>query len=192
VQTSRRQFHFDGRFFLMCALGIFLFPMKWLIGFFVAVIAHELAHYLALILLGAKIYRFEIGQTGILIHTEPLSNKQEFLCALAGPVGGLLFMLITYRIPYISVCACIQSVFNLLPLERFDGGRALKCLLRKYLPAETADSLFCLCETAVRILVCVFLCFSALLCANKWIRILLILVVWRIWWQKYLANRVNR
>lgn len=191
MQISRDLFvlRFNTGFLLLCAGAIFLLPIKWLFGFAIAAIVHELAHYAALLILGVQIYAVEIGEKGIVIRTEPLSNKQEFICAIAGPAGGLLLMFATYRIPHISVSAFVQSFYNLLPFECLDGGRTLRCLLSKL---RHGESIFHFCETTARIVLCVLLCYVAVISVNMWTRLLVILMIYRLWHQKYLAKKENQ
>ena len=189
ISHDRIMFHFDAWFFLLCAVAIFFLPVKWLLGFMISVTAHELAHYIALLLLKVRIFGVEIDGSGITIRTEMLSRKQEIVCAVAGPVGGFLLMLITYRIPYISVCACVHSVYNLLPLGTLDGGRVLKCILSGF---KRGGSLFQFFENGTRIMICFMLCFVAIIITYKWIQLLTILVIYRLWHQKYLAKKRNQ
>ena len=57
---------------------------------------------------------------------------RELLCALAGPAGSLLLAMLP--VPKLALCALIQGMFNLLPLEGLDGGRILGCILDMTLP----------------------------------------------------------
>ena len=177
------------RFFLLSACAILFLPLKWLLGFLVAVAVHELAHIAVLLLLRGRITSVAIQETGILLSTAMLSRKQEFLVALAGPVGGLLLMLVTYRIPYISVCAFAQSVFNLLPLENFDGGRVLNCVFSK---PENGKLYAQIVDHATRTALSVILCYIGFVTAALWIRIAAIAVICRLWHQKYLAKKGNQ
>ena len=64
--------------------------------------------------------------------------RQEFFCALTGPLGGLCLLPFLRWIPRIAICAGVQSLYNLLPVYPLDGGRALRCIVLRYLPADKA------------------------------------------------------
>lgn len=114
---------------------LFLFvPLKWVLAWAVASGIHELFHYAAITLLKHKVYRISIGMAGIDMQTECMQINHELACALAGPVGGFLLVLLARWVPEIALCACIQSLYNLIPIYPLDGGRAIKCVLTMVMP----------------------------------------------------------
>jgi len=106
----------------------FLVPMALL-----ACAAHELGHIFVIRLLGGTVKQIRLTVIGAeLILAGPLGYWQEGLSALAGPGANLLLAL--------ACCGCSEGVtfaglnlvlalFNLLPVGRMDGGRALYCTL---------------------------------------------------------------
>ncbi len=121
-------------FCLLIAMMLLCLPLKWLLGAVLAAAFHELCHITAIYLLGGRVDTFALGQRGAVLDMMPLPPWKELLCALAGPVGGLLLLLFARWIPRVAICAAFQSLFNCLPIYPNDGGRAVRCLLRLILP----------------------------------------------------------
>lgn len=120
------------------ALMLLILPLNWLLAAATAAFFHELCHYFALRLCAVPVFRIQISGRGAVMETAPMNLRQEFFCALAGPLGGLCLLLFLRWIPRIGICAGVQSLYNLLPVYPLDGGRALSCLARRYLPPEGA------------------------------------------------------
>lgn len=129
--------------FLFLALFLLIFPLRWLLAALLSALIHELCHVSMIHSLGLQIYSVSFGPWGAKIQTEPMTPFQEFLCALAGPVGALCLVLTAKWFPRVAICAAFQSVYNLLPIYPNDGGRALRCLMQLLLPQKLA---FMLCD----------------------------------------------
>lgn len=114
--------------FLLLAAGILLLPIQWLISLIVSGFVHEMGHLIMLVLCKVPIHAIVIGTSGAKIQTGPLSDLEQLLCSLAGPLAGLLAMWLLRPIPIAQFCCLIHSLFNLLPISGFDGGRALDAL----------------------------------------------------------------
>jgi len=123
---------------LLLALLLLTVPINWLLAFFVAAAVHELFHYLALRLLGGQTRGFTIRPGGAVLSVAGLTPGKELLCALAGPLGGLLLLMLYRYFPRVAICAALQSVFNLLPILPLDGGRAWSCVLTLVFGEEAA------------------------------------------------------
>lgn len=116
----------------VCLFGAFLLlsvPLRWILAWLTAAIVHEGFHILAVRAFQGKIFRIRVGITGAVIEVCPMAPGKELVCALAGPVGGLLLLPLARILPTIALCGLFQSLWNLLPIYPMDGGRALRCLL---------------------------------------------------------------
>ena len=111
--------------------GDALFPAALL-----AAAVHECGHLLAARRLGIRLRLLELDFMGAKLYPAHLipSYGAEALLALAGPAFSLLFALLCllFSTPFARLL-CFSSLsfalFNLLPIEGFDGGRVLEALL---------------------------------------------------------------
>lgn len=125
---------------LTLALALFLVPLQWIAAAVVAAAFHEFCHYVVLRLCGGKANGVLIGLTGVKMRIAGLSNEQELLCALAGPVGSFFLLFLARWLPRTAICAGVQGIYNLLPVYPLDGGRILRCCAELCLPPHTAAS----------------------------------------------------
>ena len=112
-------------FCIMIALLLLIFPLKWVVAWFVAAAVHELFHYIALQICRVGVFSITLCHTGAVMETAEMSGPVEIICTLAGPVGGLSLLVLARWLPHIAICAFLQSAYNLLPIFPLDGGRAL-------------------------------------------------------------------
>ena len=129
------------QFYVLLAGMCVLIPLPWVMGWILAAMLHELFHCLAIWLCGMKISYLHIGPDGAKIGAGDLSGSQSVLCALAGPFGGLFTACVGGLFPQLSICAAVQSMYNLLPVYPLDGGRALLGISHLLLSKSTADIL---------------------------------------------------
>lgn len=116
-------------FYISTATFLLLLPFKWVGAWLVAAAFHELCHYTALKICRISVFSVTIGFSGTVIETGTMSRTTETVCALAGPIGGFLLLLLSRWFPRVAICAFVQSAYNLLPVYPLDGGRALQCFL---------------------------------------------------------------
>lgn len=138
----------DERVWLFWAALLLLLPLNWLLAAATAACIHEAAHLAAVRLLGGRIRQIRLEPFGAVIEAEGIGGPQEALCALAGPLGSLLLVLVIHRVPLLGLCGLIQGVFNLLPVYPMDGGRTVLRLLEAVIP-EQADRVTAIIEIAV-------------------------------------------
>lgn len=119
-------------FLVVLALAMLLLPLQWIFAATVAMTVHELCHYWMVLLCGGVVRRVSFGIHGARMEVEGLSLWKEVLCALAGPVGGLMLVFAYCIAPRVALCGCFQSVFNLLPVYPLDGGRILHCIIMAF------------------------------------------------------------
>lgn len=136
-------------FCILVAVFLMLLPFQWVCAWFIASMVHELAHCVALSVCGVRIDSVKLGISGAVIVTEAIRPRHEVISAIAGPLGGLLLLLFLRFIPYIGICALVQSAFNLLPLYPLDGGRVFRCCVTHWFCVSTAEKICRYTENAV-------------------------------------------
>lgn len=119
---------FSPGFILYLSAGVLILPLHWLIGLLISGIVHELGHIISLRLMNLPVKTIAVGPFGAKITTVELTNKQELLAALAGPLAGLLLVFFLPVIPQASLCALIQTIINIFPIGNSDGARILRVL----------------------------------------------------------------
>ncbi len=129
----------SGGFCIFLAAALLLLPLKWVIAAAFAAFFHELCHYLAIYLCTREHTKLHIFSFGARLPLPPMSLGKELLCALAGPLGGLVLLFFARWMPRTALCAGFQSLYNLLPVYPLDGGRAVSCLLHLCFPPPVAD-----------------------------------------------------
>ena len=149
-------FVLEPAFAIILAITFLIFPFKWVIAWLSACFVHELSHCIALNLCRCRIRSISVHPGGAYIATVPLTNKQELFCALAGPVGGLLPVMLFRIFPRFAVCSVIHSCYNLLPVFPMDGGRAMRCILNRLFLKPTVEIICNFVRAALFVLVFLF------------------------------------
>lgn len=180
----------DAMLLVMMAFFILLLPLQWILAVILAAGFHELCHYLAIKSCGGEVHGINFGISGISMRVSGLTEWKEMICSLAGPAGGAVLLIFARWIPRIAICASIQSLFNLLPVYPLDGGRALRCVLIRYIRGEQAERISDLIGSVVVIGICVVGIVGSILFRVGVFPILVSsFVALRGIYEKYLANR---
>ena len=114
---------------------------------------HEAGHIIFIKSRGVGILSIEVTPFGINIITGGLASyKTDILIALFGPAfniaAALCFLLFlrgagnSAALLFAFVSNIIFAAVNLFPVAGLDGGRALACILKMYLPENRARSVF--------------------------------------------------
>ena len=133
----------------MWAVWILLLPMKWLVSVVIAALIHEMAHSIAIQLLGGNVCGICLTPFGARIETENIFEMREVISALAGPAASLAVASLIHKYPVLGLCALFQGCYNLLPIYPLDGGRALRRILERILPQKYSRTV----ETALLLVI---------------------------------------
>lgn len=114
--------------YLLFALCLLILPLRWMLGFALAVSVHELFHVAAVSAFRVKILGIRVSGRGVVICTEPMRPAVEAVSALAGPLGSFTVLLFARRFPEAALIALGQGIYNLLPIYPLDGGRFVRCV----------------------------------------------------------------
>lgn len=128
-QRQNKKIVVSAGWYIMVAAMLLLLPIKFVLCWLLSAFLHECFHLICIRACGAQVYHISVGAGGAVIETSPMDPDAEAICALAGPFSGFLLFLLIRVFPVLAICACVQTVFNLLPLYPFDGGRVLACML---------------------------------------------------------------
>lgn len=133
----------DFSFYFLWALTLLLLPLKWVLAWFIASSVHELGHYFSLKAFRIHILSIRLYSGGVEMETEPMETLPIAICSLAGPIFGISLLLLAKQLPYLAICALIQSLYNLLPLYPLDGGRAIQAILTHFQTEYHAKRIMC-------------------------------------------------
>ena len=128
-QRENKKIVVSAGWYIMVAAMLLLLPIKFVFCWLLAAFVHECFHLICIRAYGTQVNRISVGAGGAVIETSPMDPNAEAICALAGPFSGFLLFLLIRVFPVLAICAVVQTVFNLLPLYPFDGGRVLVCML---------------------------------------------------------------
>lgn len=125
-------------FFIFLAFAFAFVPFEWLSSWILAAATHEMGHIISIRARGHRIHGLVISLSGARILTDDLGTD-EWYCALAGPVFGLLLGLTIRIFPRLGICATFQTCVNLLPIYPMDGGRVVRSVICNIWTEEQAN-----------------------------------------------------
>lgn len=140
-QFRNRAIIISPAFYVLLAVYFVLLPLRWVFAWLVASAVHELCHYAALRFCKVDVLSLRIDISGAKIQTETMQPINEAITAVAGPLGGGLLLLLSQYFPRVAICAFVQTVFNLLPIYPWDGGRVCRFLIGVFLTDSTASKI---------------------------------------------------
>lgn len=140
MRTAQPRVHSTGGFWLVLGGLLLAASLRLLFWFLAACLVHELGHWAAIRALGGRVADFRLTGVGAVIfpaRSRLFSYREECLVALAGPAASLLLALAAgcwgrwlgsedaYLLTGVSL---VLGLFNLLPAEPLDGGRAVRAV----------------------------------------------------------------
>ena len=162
IKTNRIYFTCSLGLLLGLAAMVLLIPLKLLAAVLISAVLHELFHMAALFLLGIRVFGIKVGVHGAKIETQCMSDWQELICALAGPLGGFALLGLAKWFPALSICAAFHSLYNLLPIYPADGGRVLRCGARLIFSPTVAEAVYRIVSAAVLCAILAVGCFATI------------------------------
>ena len=124
------QFRIHTNSYVYLAILLFLVPIRWLTAWLLAVICHELCHYIAVKLCGGNVFSLTVSIGGAIMESSGLSDGKQLISIFAGPIGGLIPTVFARWFPELALCCWLLSMYNLLPLLPLDGGHILQLLIK--------------------------------------------------------------
>ncbi len=144
---------FTSLVYLYFACLVLVLPLRWLLGWVLAIAVHELGHWLAVVICGGKVLSLSAVPGGLDMVVAPMTGGQRFVCIICGPVIGITPVLLYGWFPEVAVFSFLLTVYNLIPVRPLDGGCLLELLLGS-------------CEKSYRIFECVILGTIAVTCVG--------------------------
>lgn len=165
--------------YIALAAMLLMLPVVWGMSICVAILIHELFHWVAIRMCGGTVHRFCVRAGGIYMDIAPMTPGRELVCALAGPFGSALLACFARHMPLIGFCALIQGAFNLLPVYPLDGGRAVRNFLELVTHPAQAERISG--RISVILILCLFI--LGIWCMVRWstgiLPVLLPAFLWR-------------
>ena len=116
--------------YLYLTLLLLMIPVQWIISWIMAIIIHELCHWIAVKICGGSILHIKIGIGGAQLRCSNLSDICRLFAIICGPLGGIFVIFIGKWFPRVALCSFFLSIYNLIPLLPLDGGQIFRILIK--------------------------------------------------------------
>lgn len=125
--------------YLYIAAMLLLLPFRLFLAIVFSAVLHEFFHAISLKMMAVRVHSIHVGMHGTVMQTDAMSDKEELLCALAGPLGGLLVTVLFRWFPVLALTSAVHAFYNLLPIYPSDGSRVLRSITRLVIPGKIGD-----------------------------------------------------
>ena len=140
----------------------------------IAAIIHELGHLVVIrVILRRKNALLSSNISGFRIKTSGFSYKEEILASLSGPIANIIpavIILLAFRGEYLRLFALLNlmtALSNLLPIEEYDGYKAVSALLSLLTNSPNAvDKFMSLASFSLSVVMCFLSLFLILKLGN--------------------------
>ena len=122
----------EGGAWIVLGIGALILPLRFLMGVILAATVHELGHLTAMYFAGVQIEGIFIHPFEARIQAGPMEPGTEIICALAGPLAGVLTIFAWKWFPELAAAGLVQTIFNLIPIYPLDGGRVARNICCKF------------------------------------------------------------
>lgn len=117
-----------------------------------ACLIHEIGHLICMVIVGTKLGGIIFYASGIKITASErykLSHQKEFFVLIGGSAINIILFFICYfcsdkltlKMPVFAIINLLIGLFNLLPVNMFDGGKITELVLSRFFLPDTAFTL---------------------------------------------------
>ncbi len=131
---NKHPFEVTSGFVLLIAFLLFVDKDGILVWFLVASAVHELAHVVALLLLGGRVTGCRLALWGAHLSVDRVSYHREAIAVALGPIASVLLAwgAAVAGYPLLGGISLVLGIYNLLPAATLDGGRLLEIYLHNH------------------------------------------------------------
>ena len=143
-----------------------------LINYLMALLFHELAHFIVAFRRGYELKLFKLDISGLSIElNESLDEQDNFAVNIAGPACNLFLCLICFAIYWIipqsvkflntfCMASFALAIFNMLPIYPLDGGKIFRALIKSDKAYKIVDRIIRYSFCVLFFVLFIFSCFN--------------------------------